>query len=486
MLLDVLGGFVQELRQAGIPVSMVEAIDAMEALRHTDLSDREMFKAALGATLVKNERHYEAFDTAFEVFFALQRPAPGMDDIPTDDQRTEAEERGLQPGFGRGGTGGEADLEGIIAALKQALTEHSLPMLRAVARRAVEQLAGMEPGRPVGGTYYLYRTLRQLDVEGLLEALIEEAKGRAGRLTELEDRLLREEYEGRMHQLREEIKAEIRRRLVADRGREAVAKTLRKPLLEDTDLMHATRADLVELEAVIHPLTRKMAARLAQQRRRRRVGRLDFRRTVRRSLSTGGVPLEPQFRAPRPSKPEVFLLCDISGSMATFARFTLQFVYAMSGQFSKLRSFAFIDALDEVTNYFQSGADFGAALHRVSTEAEVVWLDGHSDYGRALEQFWSRFGGNLTPRSTVIITGDARNNYRDPRADVLAEMREVSRALYWLNPEPRAYWDTGDSVMGKYAGYCTEVHQVRNLRQLEAFVENVAVPSPTQLRSDFG
>lgn len=191
----------------------------------------------------------------------------------------------------------------------------------------------------------------------------------------------------------------------------------------------------------------------------------------------GGVPIEPQFKAAHPSKPEVFLLCDISGSMATFARFTLQFTYAMSGHFSKLRSFAFIDALDEVTSYFEPGIDFNRALNRITSEANVVWLDGHSDYGRSLEQFWTRYAGALTARSVVIVTGDARTNYRDPRPEILGEIAQHARAVYWLNPEPEAYWDTGDSAMSKYRSACTDVKEVRNLRQLEDFIESVALPA---------
>lgn len=477
MLLDVLTGFIQELRAAGIPVSMVEAIDAMEALRHTDLSQRAAFKAALGATLVKNARHYEAFDTAFEVYFAFHR-LPPREEQPSSAPGVPPE--GGPPGAARGGGGGDADLEALLEALYRALQRNDAGMLRAVARQAVDRLAGLQPGRPVGGTYYLYRTLRQLDVEGLLQRLLDEARG--DDLSPLEQRLLREELEARIAELREEIRAEIRRRLVADRGREAVARTLRKPLLEDIDLMHATRVDLAHIEEIIHPLTRKLAARLAQRRKRKRTGRLDFRRTVRRSLSTGGVPMEPQFRAPRPVKPEIFLLSDISGSMATFARFTMQFVYAMSTQFSKLRSFVFIDALDEVTPFMEAGADFAQALDRIAREAEVVWLDGHSDYGNSMEQFWLRYGGDLTPRSTVIVCGDARNNYRDGRSEILEAVAATARAVYWLNPEPRAYWDTGDSVMGSYARHCDGVFEVRNLRQLEAFVEQVALPARGRLR----
>ena len=479
MLLDVLGGFIQELREVGIPVSMVEAIDSMEALRHTDLADRPAFKATLGATLVKNVRHYEAFDVAFEVYFALSRSAASSEEESSGPTESGA-------GTGQGG-GGDAELADLLAAIAKALAQNDHAQLRQSAQRAVDQLAGMEPGRPVGGTYYLYRTLRQLDVDGLFEQLVAEALAQAGGLvSELEERLIREEIEERIDRLREEIKSEIRRRLVADRGPDAVAKTLRKPLIEDTELMHATRADLVQLEHVINPLTRKLAARLARRRRLRSDGRLDFRKTVRESLSTGGVPIDPQFRKPKPHKPEIFLLCDISGSMATFARFTLQFVYAMSNEFSKLRAYAFIDALDDVTDYFNPNTDFTDILNRISTEAKVVWLDGHSDYGRSLEQFWTDHGRDLTAKSTVIITGDARSNYRDPQAEILEQVRDVARSVYWLNPEPRSYWNTGDSVMGKYSVACDDVFEVRNLRQLETFIESIADSGPRRLRPRHG
>jgi hypothetical protein len=339
----------------------------------------------------------------------------------------------------------------------------------------------MEPGRPVGGTYYLYRTLRRLDLKDLEERLIEALMNDEA-MSDLDRRLMREEVEERIERLREEIEDEIRRRLVADRGRDAVARTLRRPLVEDVDLMHATTKDLQEMEAAIGPLTRKLAARLAR-RRRRREGRLDFRRTMRKSLATGGVPADPQFRHPRPHRPEVWLLCDISGSMATFSRFTLQFTHAMSTHFSKLRSFAFVDTIDEVSDFFGPGVDFGSALRRITTEAEVVWLDGHSDYGNSLESFLNRYGKQLTPRTTVIITGDARNNYRPPRDRVLADIAGAARAVVWLNPEPQAYWDTGDSAMSHYSAHCTSVHEVRTLRQLEQFIEELTLPGSRTLQN---
>lgn len=463
-MLGVITGFVEELRAAGIPVSMVEAIDAAEALRFVDMRDRQGFKAALGATMVKNSRHYEAFDTAFEIFFGLRYRRDDPAEPPTR----------LAPG-GTGATGGgELDAKMLIEALFRAIRDEDEALLRAVIRAAVDRLAGMQPGRPVGGTYYLYRILRRLEIDQLA-GRVQDSLRRQG-LTPLEERLLREEIELRIDRFRQELRSEVRRRLVADRGPEAVARTLRRPLVEDLDLLHAGRAELDEIEAAIHPLTRKLAARLSRRRKLERTGRLDFRATFRRSLSAGGALIDPRFRTARPSKPELFVVSDVSGSVATFARFTLQLVYALSHQFSRVRSFAFIDALDEVTRFFGPGSDFSDALRRVGTEAGVVWLDGHSDYGHSFEQFRDKYLGELTPRSVVIVTGDARTNYHDPNAAAFTELARQARAVYWLNPEPSNYWDTGDSVMSAYQPFCDGVFEVRNLRQLEAFVERVSLP----------
>jgi uncharacterized protein with von Willebrand factor type A (vWA) domain len=468
-VLGVITGFIDELRAAGVPVSMVEAIDGMRAVEAIEIGDRVALRETLRATLIKNQRHERAFDTAFDVYFSTV-PSP---EEPLSDGEHRASE--LPPSErSQGVDQAPFDLDALLDDLLQALAGLDQEAMRRGARTAVDELAGMEPGRPVGGTYYLYRTLRRLDLADLEQRLMDALMADED-LSEFDRRLLQEEVEARIEQLRQEIEEEIRRRLVADRGRDAVARTLRRPLIEDIDLMHATTRDLQEMEAAIGPLTRKLAARLAR-RRRKRAGRLDFRRTMRKSLATGGVPAEPQFRHPRPHRPEVWLLCDISGSMATFSRFTLQFTHAMATHFSKLRSFAFVDTIDEVTDFFGAGVDFGSALQRVTTEAEVVWLDGHSDYGNSLETFNTRYGRQLTPRTTVIITGDARNNYRPPRDKVLGEIAASARAVVWLNPEPKAYWDTGDSAMSHYATHCTSVHEVRTLRQLEEFIEELTLP----------
>jgi uncharacterized protein with von Willebrand factor type A (vWA) domain len=479
-VLDLLSGFVQELRNAGLPVSLTENLDAMEAVQHIPLEDRDAFKYALGATLVKNSAHWRSFETVFEVYFSLRGPQYKINEESKDaidEMWREMQEQLQQQGDGRGSSGGMDSLtpEEIAQILMQALLNGDQALMRALAKQAVQRFAGMEPGRPVGGTYYLYRTLRNLDLDGMLDKLMEASKQEVGgELTQLEERLERDEYQSRIEEFKKEIEAEIRRRLVADRGAEAMAKTLRKPLPEDVEFMHASRDEMQLLKKSLYPLTRKLAARLARKRKHGRRGPLDFRNTVRHSLSYGGVPADPRFKYPRPAKPELMVVADISGSVAAFARFTLMLVYAIQNQFSKVRSFVFIDGIDEVTQFFKGTEDITEAIHRVNTEADVVWVDGHSDYGHAFEVFWERYGKDVGPKTTVLLLGDARNNYHASQAWVVKEIRAKARHVYWLNPEPRSYWNTGDSIVGEYGNFTDGTYECRNLRQLESFVEKLA------------
>ena len=477
-LLELLAGFIQELREAGLPVSLTENLDAMEAVKHIPLEDREAFKYALAATLVKNNAHWRSFETVFEVYFSLRGKEYLIESDEEGDESSDAAgdaDAGDQPMQGQGGAGGRMTNDELAEMLYRALMRGDEAMMRAIARQAVERFAGMEPGRPVGGTYYLYRTLRNLDLDNLFERLMDQAREEAPEpLSPLEERLEADEYQHRLEKLKQEVEAEIRRRLVADRGVEAMAKTLRKPLPEDVDFMHASREEMANLRKAIYPLTRRLAVRLARKRRHGRKGPLDFRNTVRHSLSYGGVPAEPKFRFPRPAKPEIMVIADISGSVAAFARFTLHLVYAISSQFSKVRAFVFIDGLDEVTRFFEGVEDIADAVHRVNTEADVVWVDGHSDYGHAFEVFWKEYGKDVGPKTSVMILGDARNNYHSSQSWVIKEIRHKARHVFWLNPEPRSYWDTGDSIVSEYGVHCDGVYECRNLRQLEGFVERLA------------
>lgn len=474
-LLELLNGFIVELRSAGLPVSLTENLDAVEAVKHIPIEDRETFKYALAGTLVKNHSHWRAFETVFEVYFSLRGAEYELVDgeWESDDAATQEENQQEGQVQGQGGSQEGLTQEQLAEMLFQALAKQDRNLMRTVARQSVQRFAGMEPGRPVGGTYYLYRTLRNLNLEEVLDRLLTSSAESESDLDFLEERLRKDEYEHRIEELKREIEAEIRRRLVADRGVEAMAKTLRKPLPEDVDFMHASREEMVALRRAIWPLTRKLAVRLARKRRHGRKGPLDFRRTVRHSLSYGGVPAEPKFKYPKPSKPEIMVIADISGSVAAFARFTLHLVYALNNQFSKVRSFVFIDGLDEVTDFFENVDDITEAIHRVNTEADVIWVDGHSDYGHAFEIFDERFAKDIGPKTTVIILGDARNNYHASQSWVIKNIEDKARKVFWLNPEPKSYWDTGDSIVGEYSNFCNGTFEVRNLKQLEAFVENL-------------
>ncbi|HWC12353.1 MAG TPA: VWA domain-containing protein [Acidimicrobiales bacterium] len=458
-MLDVVEGFVAELRAAGVPVSLTESLDALAAVGQAHVADRARCREARAATLVKRAEHRPAFDTLFEVWFSLRAPEP-----EPDSALALAE---------------QADFEGpdeeLAALLEKALAGGDPAAVTALARLAVARFAGMAPGRALGPAYHLNRALRRLDADGALARLLGAAQeGEGGPVEGLELRLRADQLRAHRDRLRDAVESEVRRRLVAEQGPAAVARALRRPLPEDVEFMHATGDEMAALRRALQPLARRLAVRLARQRRHHRRGPLDFRSTVRHSLSYGGVPAEPRFRHRRPSKPEIVVVADVSGSVAAFARFTLQFVHAISSQFSRVRSFVFVDGIDEVTHLFEGADDLTEAVQRVNTEADVIWAEGHSDYGHALTVFAERWGPELTPRTSVVVLGDARNNYHASEAGALAEVAGRARHLWWLNPEPRSYWDTGDSIVSEYAVHCDGVHECRNLRQLERFVGRIA------------
>src|SRR5207253_1663244 len=250
----------------------------------------------------------------------------------------------------------------------------------------------------------------------------------------------------RIEAFRRRLADEIRARLLDVKGLAAAAEVSVRTPIEDVDFLGATPGELRDMRQAIRPLARKLAARIARRRRLRRHGRLDARRTIRRSLSAGCVPLEPAFRYPKASKPDLYLLCDVSGSVAEFAQFTLSLLYAMSDEFPRIRSFAFVDGIDEVTALLEESAHRLDVRHLLA-RASVVRADGHSDYGSVFGTFWDVYGrGALGPRTTVLVTGDARNNYRRPGLDALRAIKERARRVYWLNPERRREWNTTDSI----------------------------------------
>lgn len=465
-MLAALEGMITELRQIGVPISLTEKIDAVQSLQHLPLDRRDGVKSALRAALVKSHDHELAFDALFDLYFS---PSAG---------RAQGTGPVGQPAAVNGQSGsaagslGAIDDAGLTELLLAALRDGNDVMTRTIAGIFVDRHAAIEAGRPVAGTYYVFRTLRALDPDKLMARLVA-ADEPGGEQPALLRRLQLDGHEAQMQRLRQAVEAEVRRYLVADRGADAVARTLRHPLPEDVDFLTSSREQIVAMRTVVDPLTRRLGGRLAEKRRHRRRGALDFRRTIRESLGTGGVPVEPVYRKPRPSKPELFVLADISGSVSTFAAFTLQLMFALRSQFSQVRSFVFVDGIDEVTDVLRKAPDVIDATRQINAVGSGVWLDGRSDYGHALESFWERWGEQVRKRTTVIVLGDARTNYHDPAAGVLKAVRQRAAHLFWLNPEPRAAWNSGDSVMGSYQPFCDAVHECRNIRQLRHFVEEL-------------
>lgn len=460
-VLAMLLALVDELRRAGVAVSMVEVLDATAAMGQLDLADRPVLRAGLGATLVKRPEDSPIFELAFDHCFPVTpaderarrlvpEPVAGSDETPP----------------------GPVDVStDLLDALLAALRAEDDDALAALAVEAVDRHAGI--GTVEGSErYFLYRVLRALDVANLLAAAMRAERARDPDATPLELRLRRDEHRRRIEELRRRIAQEIRRRLrhIPPGGEPAWL----PHRLGDLDVLHASTTDLREMRAAVRPLARKLASRVAQRRRRRNRGRLDMRRTVRHSLTTGGVPMSPAFRWRKASKPNVVVLCDLSGSVAEFAQFTLALVHALDDELAGLRSFVFVDGVAEVTDLLDR-ADGVLEPRFLLTRAGVVTGDGHSDYGRVFERFWTVHGERVvTPATTLIVAGDARTNYRPAGLDPFRRLAERARRTYWLNPEPRAEWGTEDSSIADFAVWCTAVFEVRTLRQLaDAVVEIV-------------
>jgi uncharacterized protein len=222
----------------------------------------------------------------------------------------------------------------------------------------------------------------------------------------------------------------------------------------------------------VAPLARTLATRLAARRRRSRSGEIDLRKTLRKSMNTGGVPIDMVLRKPRPARPELVVLCDVSGSVAGFSHFTLLLVHALRQQFSRVRVFAFIDTTDEVTHLFGPEADLALAIQRITRESGVYTRDGHSDYGNAFTSFTENYPTVLSPRASLLVLGDGRNNYRNPEVEVLQRMVTESRHSHWLNPEPRHLWGSGDSAVPRYQDVIT-MHECRSAKQLAEVIDGL-------------
>ncbi|MGH2773780.1 MAG: VWA domain-containing protein, partial [Actinomycetota bacterium] len=356
-----------ELREAGAVISVAETADAVRALEQIPLERREVFKAALGAALVKDPGLRRRYDRLFDIFFPLNR-------------RTRADAEG-----------DGADRAELRERLSRTLKDMDPEALRRMAEELVDEEAEVDPEVEISDDYYRYRALRNMDIEDLIRRLMEEEIEGKG-MSALQRKLIEEDFDERMKRFSEQVTEEIQRRRRQGIDLDRQLQRQKKPPPEEVDFLWAQNEDLEAMRLALYHLSRRLAATLSTRRRKSHRGRLDMRRTIRRSLSCGGVLLEPRFRRPTIGKPELWVLCDISGSMRSFARFTLELMYTLSTNFQRVRTFVFIDSLDEVSDKLSVAGHLGAALDAVDSQADVVHYDGQSWYGNCFTQFWDKYG----------------------------------------------------------------------------------------------
>jgi uncharacterized protein with von Willebrand factor type A (vWA) domain len=454
--------FVEALRGVGIAVGPSETVDAGQVMSVLGLADREVLREGLACAVLRRAEHRDTYDAMFDLWFPA---AVGARTVVTDEEE-DADSDALP----------SQDVEGMRAALVEMLAGNEElanldDRLAAMIAQIVEAFGRYNSSR--GPSYSSYQALKAMaldELEGRLLAGLLAPYGEEP--TPTQEQIAKAIAARRVAQLRQMVEAETKRRTAEQLGRQHVQTYGIPQLAENVEFLRASGDQLREMRRVVAPLARTLASRLAARRRRSRAGEIDLRKTLRKSMSTGGVPIDVVLKKPHPARPELVVLCDVSGSVAGFSHFTLLLVNALRQQFSRVRVFAFIDTTDEVTEMFGPDADLAVAVQRITREAAVYTRDGHSDYGHAFVSFLDKYPHVLSPRSSLLVLGDGRNNYRNPETDLLAHMVGASRHAHWLNPEPKHLWGSGDSAVPRYEDVIT-MHECRSAKQLAGVIDQL-------------
>jgi uncharacterized protein with von Willebrand factor type A (vWA) domain len=451
--------FLEALRGAGLPVSLAEDLDAIAALGVLGWGERAVIHDAYAATLVKRRAQRTTFDTLFDLYF----PRLVGEGAPAGPAADTAPEDGVEPQV-RDNAQALADFRDRLA---EALAGDDQQALDRLAVEAVARFGAM-PGRGPGlSSWSAYTALQRVSPTELTERIVQ-ALLAEGRTDEESGRAAAR----RVGAFTRRVEQDARRRIAEEKGPDHVANVAVRPSIERLDFTSARRSDLEEMRREIYPLARRLATRLTQEHHAQRRGPLDFRRTVRASISTGGVPLTTHHKPKRPHRTELVVLCDVSGSVASFAQFTLLLVFALRDQFQKVRAFTFVDQVHEVTEHFRPGADVADVMAGLAASTAHAARWGRTNYGRAFTKFAEEHRDAIGPKTSLLVLGDARSNYSDLAADTLRELAGSARHSWWLNPEHTRHWDTGDSAASAYAEIVPMV-ECRNLTQLGEFVHDI-------------
>jgi uncharacterized protein with von Willebrand factor type A (vWA) domain len=435
--------FADELRKEGMAVGTAEILDALAALEAVPWTSEQHFRAALAATIAKSQDDQFLFDKVFERFFfrAVER---------------EAIERGISEAEAYGGQE-RMELDSLRERIAQAIRDGSDGEMRDMARLAISAFGRQGEGSGVIG----------VDVQRIRRTLGLKAETDPAQ-REDPDTVPQE----RLRQFERHLRRELERQLIE----RTQALPPSRPLREfDRGLPSNPLQDLSQVHRAVAMLKRRLATQGMEQRGRQRGAHVDMRGTMRASLETGGVPLRLKYRPKRPRRPELFVLCDVSTSVTSASVFFLSVLHALHDNFRKLRSFVFVERISEVTEVFERERNFSEVSRAITSNAGVADVSGYTDYGRVWLEFLGKVIDDLDPRSTVIVLGDARTNGREPHAQAFSAISERAGRTFWMNPEPKLYWNYGDSVMASYEKYCDGVFECWTVKQLEVFVNALSL-----------
>lgn len=456
--------FVRELRAEGVGAGTAELLDATAALERIEWAQRESVHGALSTTLAKSPEDQRILDLVFDRFFFRAAEAAALDIEAENgpeqgEQPSEGEAGGDNRGDGESADSG-IDLDELKLKVAEAVRDGEQGRIQDLARLAVAAF-----GRTTGSTGVIgvdvQRIRRGLGLRSEPQPELPASDPRAAGLP-------RENVRHFEQALRRELEREMIER----------TKSLppAKPLGDlQRGLPTGPAQDMADIQRVITQLRRRLATSGQLLKGRRRSHAIDVRRTVRASLQTGGVPVVLHQKPRRPKRPELFVLCDVSTSVTSSSVFFLSVLHALHDSFRKMRSFVFIERISEVSGVFEQERDFKKAARAIATDAGVADVSGYTDYGRVWSEFLATIEDELHPRATVIVLGDARTNGRPPRDDLFEQIAARAGRTFWLNPEPKLYWNYGDSVIETYAKHCTPF-ECWTAAQLGDFVEALTRP----------
>lgn len=483
----LLTNFIRALRNAEVRVSTAETLDALHAVELVGYSNRTLLKNSLGLVLPKTAEEKVSFDVCFEKFFALGNAANGgvdraipSEDVPGDSQE-EAQEGVEQNSPMTAGGSGESEGGGGSSGSEREVHEQSSNLRQFdSATSALGQLlmrgdrmdVGMaiaSAGEQVGVEAIQVFTQKSVYTRKIMNAMglpeLNEELDQLRQSLSVSGQRLGLELGRRRDWLRERVRDYVEHQFLLHA--DVTGKRLQEDLLRTIRLSNVDERNLRRMQVMVQRMAKRLISVYSRRRRVFHRGQLHVPRTIRRNMAYDGAIFDLQWRSSKIDRPKVFVLCDVSGSVADYAKFMLMLLYSLEEVLPNIRSFAFSSDLSEVSDLFNS-------LSVEDAIARILHLHGGStDYGRAFADFKSQCLSAIDKRSTIIVLGDARNNFGDLRSDVLKVAYERCKRLIWLNPEPRSSWDLGDSEMKRYAVYCHQVEECNSLQHLERVVSRL-------------